>query len=166
VKRLAVLLISLLPVFPMTAAASHRGQRTISYRITEAPIFTDGPAGVCFFTGTVAITSLDGETIGTTTLCVKKVDEKVGPPYRFIERGRLVVEFADGSLYFAVTFTDTYNSDGTAAAHDARGTITRGTERYRGATGTLRGSGPILFDGEGTPMPFLTYRVTLTRPSP
>jgi hypothetical protein len=159
-KRLAVLLASFLAVIPMTASADHGDARTIRYRITEAPLFTDGP-GSCEFSGTVAIEAIDGQVLGTTTLCVKKVEERFGPPYQFIERGRLVVELPDGALYIKVTFTDTYNSDFTSAAHDARGTINRGTGRYDGATGTLRGSGPILFDSDGTPQPFLTYRVKL-----
>jgi hypothetical protein len=161
VKRLAVVLLALLTMIPMTAAAGHRGERSIWYRITDTPTFSEGPLPVCEFTDTVAIEALSGEALGTTTLCVKKVVYDEGPPFSFTEYGRLEVDLPHGSIYFKVAFTNTFNADGTAAAHDARGEITGGTGRYRGATGNLRGSGPVLFDSEGTPLPFLTYRVKL-----
>jgi hypothetical protein len=148
----------------MGADAHPPRHETIAYRITDAPVFADGPAGVCLFNGTVGIESVAGAPIGTTMLCVEDVDERFGPPYRFIEHGWLTVDLPDGRLRFDVTFTDTYNADETAAAHRARGRLTEGTGRYEGAVGTLRGSGPILFDVDGTPIPFLTYRVRLVHP--
>jgi hypothetical protein len=92
---------------------------------------------------------------------VEHVDEKPGPPYRFIEHGQLSVRLPAGELRFAVRITDIYNADQTAAAHIARGTIRGGTGQYQHAEGTLRGSGIILFSPDGTPMPFLIYRVEL-----
>jgi hypothetical protein len=159
VKRLAVVLICLLTMIPMTATAGHRGERSIWYRITETPNFTEGPLPACEFTDRVAIGNLAGQTIGSTTLCVKKVVVHDGPTFSYTEYGRLEVALPAGSIHFKVEFTNTFNADETAASHDARGTITRGTGRYRGATGTLRGWGPVLFDSEQNPLPFLTYRV-------
>jgi hypothetical protein len=168
VKRSILLLLAVvLPfqlVIPMNASA-HRGRRVdIVYRITEAPeYFFPGPDEPCCYTGTVEIENLRGSPIGTTTLHVSvPPEERMGPPYQFIETGTLSVELPRGELIFDVTFVDTYNADRTAVAHFARGVLTDATGVYRGTEGNLRGAGIALFDADGTASPFLTYHVRLT----
>ena len=149
---------------PAVALARPGRQDSVEFRIVTPPTFTDGPAGVCAFTGVVPIVTEDGKPLGLSTLCVETTDERFGPPYRFIEHGHETLELPDGTLELGITFVDTFNADFTAAAHNATGTVRSGTGRYTAASGSMTGHGVILFDASGTPHPHLSYHIALSAP--
>jgi hypothetical protein len=161
-KILMLFVLVAINAIPTVADASPDRKAGIDFRIVATPKFSDGPAGLCAFTGKVPIVTEDDEWLGKSILCVESFEERLGPPYRFIEHGHETLKFADGTLLLGITFVDTYNADFSAAAHDATGTVRSGTGRYTGASGSMTGHGVILFDTDGTPHPHLTYHIKLS----
>jgi hypothetical protein len=161
-KILMLFVLVAINAIPTVADASPSREAGIEFRIVSPPTFTDGPAGLCAFTGVVPIVMEDGKALGLSTLCVESTEVRFGPPYRFIEHGHEKLELPNGTLELGITFVDTFNADGSAAAHHATGTVRSGTGRYTAASGSMTGRGVILFDADGTPHPRLTYHIKVT----
>jgi hypothetical protein len=80
---------------------------------------------------------------GTATLCVRKrVDHRRAGIRRTSASGTLTLRLRGGTIEAAFSERRTARGDG-KAAYSSVATITRGTGRYRAATGTIRGRGTM-----------------------
>ena len=157
-KRSLLAILALLALTAIAAPAAAAGARheTVVVKITSAPEFLQDP-NCAEFLGMADLTHRDGSPAGKAYLCVRAVEF---PPNAFVERARLTLELADGTIEIEVTLVDLFRPDGTVL-HLGWGAVVGGTGRYAGASGIFAGFGRIAFDAEGNPMPDLTYVVRL-----
>jgi hypothetical protein len=80
---------------------------------------------------------------GTQRTCLTSVDGYPAPHGRTTATGTMTFELARGTLRVRVRVVQRFGPDGVHASQSVTGTVDGGTGRFRGAQGTLRGSGTV-----------------------
>jgi hypothetical protein len=136
-----------------TAAADRRPERSIVLHATAIPAFFDAtPACPAF-------SAIEQASTGSFEFCfwTAAFDDIGGAKLS----GTATFDLPGGTIETTLTLVEVATATGVIQTDT--GTIFRGTGRYRGATGSLSGGGPIDFDSTGTPAPDLTLTLTLGR---
>ena len=81
---------------------------------------------------------------GRQRVCLTEIDGFPAPNVTMHSRGTMTFTLRNGTIRARVRITQRFRSDGRHARQTTTGTIVGGTGRYRGARGTLTGSGKVV----------------------
>jgi hypothetical protein len=154
------LIIGLLTASAAFAGTAERSavQRVLVVRIVSPPTsFFDSTPECPGGGSTVPLASVSGRPQGEASLCISEV---IPTRRGFVEIGTMTLELAEGSIVAAVRIAFAFSADGSRALQLGAGTVVDGTGTYAGASGWIRGGGPIVLGPDG-PEPNLTYVVRL-----
>jgi hypothetical protein len=101
---------------------------------------------------------------GRQRVCLTEIDGFPAPSVTMHSRGTMTFTLRNGAIRARVRITQRFRRDGRHAAQTTTGTIVGGTGRYRGARGTLTGSGTVVDTATRLTHVRLAYRLAM-RPS-
>ncbi len=129
------------------AAPAAAGERIVHFKLLpSSPVLFGPPTAACpAGTKEIDISSPAGSVLGRQYVCTQSagfVDDVT-----LVEVNTVVWDFGNGHrLYADATAIFSFSGDFLTADFAAFGTITGGTGRYEGASGTLKAHGPVSFD--------------------
>jgi hypothetical protein len=135
--------------------AAGAGGRTLVERVQATP--KRHAANGCAF---LVVAPLVGG--GTQRTCITQVGGVPGPGVVMHSRGRMTFRLRKGSIRTRVKITQRFGSDGVHAHQTVRGSIVAGTRAFRGARGTVDGSGTVVDRASGLGRANLRYALHLT----
>jgi hypothetical protein len=98
---------------------------------------------------------------GRQRVCLTEVDGFPAPNVTMHSRGTMAFTLRSGTIRVRVRITQRFRRDGRHAAQTTSGTIVGGTGRYRGARGTLTGSGTVVDTATRLTDVRLAYRLAM-----
>jgi hypothetical protein len=136
---------------PFAAPAQPDPQRTVTVVKIEDVVFT-GPTTDCLDVAAFPLLSAAGERLGSGTACLKGGDFACFPiPFAGCRQTTLstfTFNLPGGSITAPMTLKEVFTSE-SSLVQVGRGNIVGGTGAFVGATGRVRGGGPIRFTAEG-----------------
>src|SRR4051812_25442451 len=137
-------------------AAAARG--AIVFRATAVPMFL-GPTAACpEFRVVEPSSALRGAPDGAFEFCFSSVSST--PSGGLDATGTVTFTFPDGTMAGTLHLVEIPTTNGAVVQVDS-GVVTGGTGAYLDASGRWLGTGPITFDGDGTPHPNLLFAISL-----
>ena len=98
---------------------------------------------------------------GRQRVCLTEIDGFPAPNVTMHSRGTMAFTLWSGTIRARVRITQRFRRDGRHAGQTTTGTIVGGTGRYRGARGTLTGSGTVVDTATRLTDVHLAYRLVL-----
>lgn len=131
-------------------------QLALTVHVRSTPVRTSAPKCVFLIRNAV----VEG---GTQTTCLRSVQ---GVPYAgsvVRSTGTMTFALGQGVLRVKITSVLHFGRDGIHASQQVAGTITEGSGAYRGARGSLTGSGTVVDGASGLGRVAATYRFVIRR---
>jgi len=100
---------------------------------------------------------------GRQRVCLTEIDGFPAPNVTMHSRGTVTFALRRGTIRARVRITQRFRSDGRRAQQTTTGTILGGTGRYRGARGTITGSGTVVDTAARLTDVHLRYRLVIRR---
>lgn len=142
----------------VAACGGSGGTETIDLHVAGTPSRRSG--GQCVF---VIQAPLVGG--GRQHTCLTKIDGFPGPRARMRSKGRMSFVLPGGSIEARVDVTQRFAADGMHARQTLSGSVIRGTGRFRGRRGTIRGGGTVVDRRSALGRVDLHYTLSLKRDS-